>query len=780
MATPTSTPNYNNNPASAGGIVSSDPNTIASTIAAMQKQAIAKATPVAQAAENARLSGQVTAQQAEQVKNQFGGSEETPLVVSSAKQALNDLAQKKDFASQLTQGMADQSANKANLAAAAQAPATNADETQQPEAPSAMDVAGELMKSIPDVAGTEQDAGTQTDTGQPDYQAQLDDINKKTDDAFAKYNQDMDSLRQGTFPLTADQQAQVDATKATFNRMIEAQKLANQNYTGAVNQAVLASGRSRYAPELALGEVQNSISAGISKIADIEAKAQDSLTQLKQGFDDRNYKLINDQYDKLNGYLKEKSDTISGIMKAVQDHADKAAELAQKSENDRITNTLKIADYNQKEKQQAFDQAMASDKFDYQQKQDAIKNMMDSDKFTWQQKQDNIQNALDNAKFSYQQKNDLRQYQLDVQKMQNADTPASYKEWKLAGQPGSYADYLNNKVNAKPPTEAQSKANGFLIRASDSGATISALTPGIFDGKTGTVSATSAAAQLWKPTFMQSAEAQRLGQAELDFVNAVLRPESGAAIATSEFTNAEKQYFPQPGDDQETIDQKARARLNKMKGLAGEAGSAVDPSMKKALDEGRLNYTSLDDYVRANPSELDAIKKMGDDNPNWQDDDILQVLQSGGDSGGNGSDFSNDLGTSEKGPQDLEKLMGAIGQYESGGNYKALGPVMPSGAYEGDRAYGKYQVMGKNVPSWTKQALGKSMTPQQFLNDTKAQDAVARYFMGQHLDKYGTPEDVAAIWLSGKPLAGNTRTDLATGVSVPQYVKNVMKNYNNA
>jgi len=35
-------------------------------------------------------------------------------------------------------------------------------------------------------------------------------------------------------------------------------------------------------------------------------------------------------------------------------------------------------------------------------------------------------------------------------------------------------------------------------------------------------------------------------QAKKNFVNAVLRLESGAVISPSEFTNADKQYFPQP------------------------------------------------------------------------------------------------------------------------------------------------------------------------------------------------------------------------------------------
>jgi hypothetical protein len=99
------------------------------------------------------------------------------------------------------------------------------------------------------------------------------------------------------------------------------------------------------------------------------------------------------------------------------------------------------------------------------------------------------------------------------------------------------------------------------------------------------------------------------------------------------------------------------------------------------------------------------------------------------------------------------KALEALAAVESGGRYDALGPVMETGSYRGDRAYGKYQVMGKNIPSWTKEALGTSMTPDEFLANTDAQDAVAAHFMQKSYQKYGTWEDAASVWFTGRPLA---------------------------
>src|SRR3974377_2340371 len=60
----------------------------------------------------------------------------------------------------------------------------------------------------------------------------------------------------------------------------------------------------------------------------------------------------------------------------------------------------------------------------------------------------------------------------------------------------------------------------------------------------------------------------------------------------------------------------------------------------------------------------------------------------------------------------------AISRIESGGRYDKLGPTTETG----DRAYGKCQIMGKNIPEWTRDALGRSMTPAEFLASPQAQD----------------------------------------------------------
>jgi len=120
----------------------------------------------------------------------------------------------------------------------------------------------------------------------------------------------------------------------------------------------------------------------------------------------------------------------------------------------------------------------------------------------------------------------------------------------------------------------------------------------------------------------------------------------------------------------------------------------------------------------------------------------------------------------------LGSVMGAIRYIESRNRYEILGPVCRNG----DRAYGAYQVMGNNIAAWTKEALGHSLSKEEFLHDPAAQDAVARYKMSQTLAKYGNVEDVASVWFSGRPVTGNNSHDV-TGTSVPQYARAAQEIY---
>lgn len=105
----------------------------------------------------------------------------------------------------------------------------------------------------------------------------------------------------------------------------------------------------------------------------------------------------------------------------------------------------------------------------------------------------------------------------------------------------------------------------------------------------------------------------------------------------------------------------------------------------------------------------------------------------------------------------------AIAGIESGGKYDALGPMT-----KGDRAYGKYQVMGANIPTWTKEVLGREMTPDEFLRTPEAQEAVFKSKFGALADKHG-PEGAARAWFAGEGGMNDPNRRDILGTSVADY-----------
>lgn len=136
----------------------------------------------------------------------------------------------------------------------------------------------------------------------------------------------------------------------------------------------------------------------------------------------------------------------------------------------------------------------------------------------------------------------------------------------------------------KPLTEFQGKAVMFGTRAAQSDKILRDL-----EGNISNVGLAVKQAAQNTPVFggvlgaagnvMLSDNQQRVEQAQRDFVNAVLRQESGAVISENEFTNAKKQYFPQPGDSRAVIEQKRKNReiaIGGFKRMAGPGSADID------------------------------------------------------------------------------------------------------------------------------------------------------------------------------------------------------------
>lgn len=99
-------------------------------------------------------------------------------------------------------------------------------------------------------------------------------------------------------------------------------------------------------------------------------------------------------------------------------------------------------------------------------------------------------------------------------------------------------------------------------------------------------------------------------------------------------------------------------------------------------------------------------------------------------------------------PQGLERALAVIRQKESSGDYSNV-TTTRNRRGQLQSALGAYGVMDFNVGPWTREVLGRAMTPQEFLADRNAQDAVARAKFGAYANKYGLT-GAARAWLAGE------------------------------
>lgn len=107
-----------------------------------------------------------------------------------------------------------------------------------------------------------------------------------------------------------------------------------------------------------------------------------------------------------------------------------------------------------------------------------------------------------------------------------------------------------------------------------------------------------------------SPEFQLHQQSERNFINAVLRRESGAAINPDEFVQARQQYIPQPGDSPQVLAQKAGNRATVLASITREAGAGYKPAATSAPASGPI-AAARDAISKGAPRDA-VIKRLRD------------------------------------------------------------------------------------------------------------------------------------------------------------------------
>lgn len=117
-----------------------------------------------------------------------------------------------------------------------------------------------------------------------------------------------------------------------------------------------------------------------------------------------------------------------------------------------------------------------------------------------------------------------------------------------------------------------------------------------------------------------------------------------------------------------------------------------------------------------------------------------------------------------------EQYRDAISSIESGGRYDAVGPTHPTLG----RALGKYQIMEANITRWSKDAIGRAVTSEEFLASSEIQDAIFDHVFGGYVKRFGL-EGAAQAWFAGPGGVGKVNRKDSLGTDVGSYGQRFVK-----
>lgn len=179
-----------------------------------------------------------------------------------------------------------------------------------------------------------------------------------------------------------------------------------------------------------------------------------------------------------------------------------------------------------------------------------------------------------NAGEYYRAQDTATRQSLDAARRKN---PMAVEEAFAGARKDTYSAKEKENELSAPGTEGQNKAASFVNRMASANADLET-----YDQELASLFQRGASSIPVVGNYMTSDAFKRADRAKRDFINAQLRRESGAVISDQEFDNANKQYFPVPGDSLDIITAKRRARMLAQENMKAEAGPAMNRQQSAA------------------------------------------------------------------------------------------------------------------------------------------------------------------------------------------------------
>lgn len=253
---------------------------------------------------------------------------------------------------------------------------TKEDTSSEPKQPQSLDeqltsILGDLNTNQVQIQQDAGDVVSPLAAEQAQFQAEF---NKSAIAAINKLNK----IASGTYPLSATEKSLLSSTEASYQATIAAQQTANQAYTGQMTELMASLGIATSAPTQAIGMIHAAISTGEQKVADLNAKMATKLAELTQGFQEQDYKMVNDAWKATSDFMKDRITMLKDMQKAVLDAAHQQQQDLKDYAQLTLTTMMNSANFTYREKQDAIENSFRQMSINETQRHNLISELKDT------------------------------------------------------------------------------------------------------------------------------------------------------------------------------------------------------------------------------------------------------------------------------------------------------------------------------------------------------------------------------------------------------------------
>jgi hypothetical protein len=143
------------------------------------------------------------------------------------------------------------------------------------------------------------------------------------EDTVNGFSDKLNGIINGTTPLTASEEAQIQGLQTQYQQLIDKQNLVNTNNSGTANIRGYETGAAEYDPTFQQKTIGNIVSAGQTQIANLQTTEASAVAQLTESMQQNDVKGIQAAYDMYTSANKDVSDaiakTVADTQQAIQD-----------------------------------------------------------------------------------------------------------------------------------------------------------------------------------------------------------------------------------------------------------------------------------------------------------------------------------------------------------------------------------------------------------------------------------------------------------------------------